>query len=275
MNKTLLLLIIIFSFVIHGCAKNQNIKEVETNIIKENPEIMYQVAMKDLQDEKYDLALKKFKDLNFKFPLSNEAVKSQMMMGFIEYINLNYDEAIFIFDQLINKFPSHKDIDYVFYMKAICYYEQIESEELDGYYNIKSLESFKQVINRFPSSEYFQDSNQKVIAVKENIAAKEMNIGLFYLERKKYLAAMNRFKKVIDKYDTSKFVPEALYRLVETYYSLGMYDDAKKTASTISYNYPNSKWYKYSYDLLTEEKNNKSSILKKISNMINKNDREE
>ena len=155
-------------------------------------------------------------------------------------------------------------------MRAICYFEQISHEQLDNSVNLQSLDNFQQIINRFPKSEYAKDAKLKIVLVKENIAAKHMDIGRFYMENNKYIAAMNRFKKVIENHSESKFTPEALFRLVDIYYKIGMNEDAIKTASVIGYNYPDSKWYKYSYDLVTEKED--ESILKKIKRVIIKND---
>ena len=159
----------------------------------------------------------------------------------------------------------------------MCYFEQIKHEALDGKNNQEAMENFNQIINRFPESKYARDSQQKIIFVKENIAAKHMDIALFYLNQKKYLAALNRYNIVINEYSQSKFTPEALYREVEIYYTLGMMDDAKKTSAVIGYNYPKSKWYKYSYRLLkkTDNKNNKKSLLNKISNFLTNDDKKE
>ena len=159
----------------------------------------------------------------------------------------------------------------------MCYLEQIKHEALDGTNNQEAMENFNQIINRFPESKYARDSQQKIIFVKENIAAKHMDIALFYLNQKKYLAALNRYNIVINEYSQSKFTPEALYREVEIYYTLGMMDDAKKTSAVIGYNYPKSKWYKYSYRLLkkTDNKNNKKSLLNKISNFLTNDDKKE
>ena len=247
--------------------KNTNIENNET------PEYLYKLAMIELDNKKYDIAQSKFKDIEYKFPLSNEAIQSQIMDAFIDYLKMNYEESIFKFNKITKKYPSHKNIDYVFYMKAMCYYEQIDSEYLDGENNIKALENFNQVINRFPNSKYSKDSEQKVIFVKENIAAKHMDVAKFYINQKKYLAAMKRYKIIIDEHPKSKFVPEALFRLVEIYYSLGIIDDAKKTASVIGYNYPDSKWYEYSYDLVgdDDEKKEKKSFFSKLLNKDEKN----
>ena len=266
-------LIIIFSLLIGCSERNKTEKEKDIN---DNPKILYTFAMEDLQNRQYEDAIIKFKILNSKFPLSDQALKSQMMIGFIEYMKLNYQEAIYIFDRFIQNYPSHKDLDYAYYMKALCYFEQINSERLDGENNIKALNSFNQVLNRFSKSKYALDSKQKIIAIKENIAAKHMDIGLFYLKYKKYFSAMNRFNKVISEHETSSFVPEALFRLVEIYYKLGMLEDAKKTNALIGYNYPNSKWYNYSLNILDEKKGkNKSFFIKKLSRLLNNNDKKQ
>ena len=268
--KNLYKLAFIFLFIclIISCSQNnQNVN----NINSETPENLYLLAMQDLEKNNYDKAKVLFDEIEFNFPLSNEAIQSQIMIAFIEYTQMNYDEAIFKINRIINRYPSHKNIDYAYYLKAICNFEQIENEYLDGSYNTEALESFNQVINRFPESKYARDSEQKIILIKENIAAKHMDIALFYLKQKKYLAAMKRYKKVIDDHSKSKFTPEALHRLVEIYYSLGMIEDAKKTASVIGYNYPDSKWYRYSYELVgsdNDDKINDKSFFSKISNLL-------
>jgi outer membrane protein assembly factor BamD len=158
-------------------------------------------------------------------------------------------------------------------MRAVSYFEQIEKETLDGNNNIEALKNFEKLINRFPSSKYSRDSKQKIIYVKENIAAKHMNIAFFYLKKKQYYAAMGRYQEVIDNYSQSKFIPEALYRLVEIYYNLGMLEDAKKTASVIGFNYPQSKWYNYAYVLLkNNQSKNDMKLIKKFYNFFKIND---
>jgi len=271
-NLSKLAFIFLFICLIISCSQNnQNVK----NINSETPENLYALAMQDLEKENYEKAKVQFDEIEFSFPLSNEAIQSQIMTAFIEYAQMNYDEAIFKLNRIINRYPSHKNIDYAYYMKAICNFEQIENEYLDGSYNTEALESFNQVINRFPKSKYARDSEQKIILIKENIAAKHMDIALFYLKQKKYLAAMRRYKKVIDDHSESKFTPEALHRLVEIYYFMGMIEDAKKTASVIGYNYPDSKWYRYSYELVGSDKDDKindKSFFDKISNLLTRED---
>ena len=273
-KATVFLISLTIILPIISCSEKETIIEEG---LTETPEQLYVIAKLDLDEELYEEAKLKFENINFKFPLSNEGIQSLIMIAFIEYAQLNYDEAIYKFDRIIKKYPSHKNIDYAYYMRAMCYFEQIKHEALDGKNNQEAMENFNQIINRFPESKYARDSQQKIIFVKENIAAKHMDIALFYLNQKKYLAALNRYNIVINEYSQSKFTPEALYREVEIYYTLGMMDDAKKTSAVIGYNYPKSKWYKYSYRLLkkTDNKNNKKSLLNKISNFLTNDDKKE
>ncbi len=250
-----------------SCCSNSSV----TNLIDKEtitPDIMYIEAMKMLKNEQYEEANAIYYDIVRIYPLSNEAIQSQIMSGFIDYIKLDYDSAILKFSKLIKKYPSLKNIDYVYYMEALCYYEQISHEGLDGEYNILALESLNQVINRFPDSQYSKDSAQKIILVNSNIAAKHMTIGRFYHKNKKYTAALNRYMIVIDDFSETKFTPEALYRTAEIYLSIGMIDESTKTAAILAHNYPKSEWYKYIYNHFNK-KEKKSIFSKSIDTIFN------
>ena len=266
MRKILIILPLTIIFISCSSNKVSNNEEITSS----SPEKLYIEAMSYFDNSDLDNATIIFNKIEKKYPLSNEAVQSQINLAFIDYLNLEYGNAIFKFNRIILKYPSHKNIDYVYYMRAICYFEQISNEQLDSDNNYEALNNFNQVITRFPDSDYAKDSKAKIILVKENIAAKHMDIGRFYMENNNTMAAMNRFKKIIENYSTSKFTPEALYRLVEIYYKLGMKEDAMKTASVISYNYPNSKWYKYSYNLLVDDEDD--SFINKIKKILKKNE---
>jgi len=232
------------------------------------PEIQFTQAMLMFDNQQYELATDKFKNIERIYPLSDEAIQSQIMQGFINYILLDYDSAIFRFSRIINKYPSLKNIDYVYYMKALCFYEQISHEGLDGKFNDLALENLDQVIQRFPDSKYAKDSFQKKILVKSNIAAKHMSIARFYQKEKKYTAALNRYKVVIDSFQETKFAPEALYRVSEIYLSIGMLKESEKNAAVLGYNYPESKWYKLIYNDLTNQ-NNETIFSKSIGKIFN------
>ena len=251
-----------------NCSGNSNKDELSGQDEFSPPEIQFTQAMLMFDNQQYEIATDKFNNIEKIYPLSNEAIQSQIMKGFINYILLDYDTAIFQFSRIINKYPSLINIDYVYYMKALCYYEQISHQELDGKFNDLALESLNQVIQRFPNSKYAKDSFQKIILVNSNIAAKHMSIGRFYQKEKKYSAALNRYKIVINSFQETKFAPEALYRVSEIYLSLGMKEESKKNAAVLGYNYPESTWYKLIYEDLTNQ-NNKTIFSKSIGQIFN------
>ncbi len=266
MIKKIICLILLYICI--SCSNNNT----NTNINKNKnqlsePETLYKLAKITFDEQNFELAREQFKEINKLFPLSNEAIQSEIMIAFIDYVKMDYENAILNYKKIINKYPSHKDLDYVYYMIAMCNYEQLQNEGLDGYYNELALNSFNQVIIRFPESKYAKDSRQKIVLVKSNIAAKHMEIGRFYLKNKKYIASLNRFKIVVDEFSITKFTPEALHRMVEVYYEMGMYEDSYNTAALLGYNYPDSKWYKYSYNLV-ERIDGEETLLKKIRNFF-------
>ena len=266
MIKKIICLILLYICI--SCSNNNTNSNIdkEINILRE-PETLYKLAKINFDEQNLELARGQFKEIIKLFPLSNEAIQSEIMIAFIDYVQMDYENAILNYRKIISKYPSHKDLDYVYYMIAMCNYEQLQNEALDGYYNDLALNSFNQVITRFPNSKYSKDSRQKIILVKSNIAAKHMGIGRFYLNNKKYIAALNRFKIVIDEFSMTKFTPEALHRMVEVYYEMGMYEDSYNTAALLGYNYPKSKWYKYSYNLV-EQIDGEETFLKKIRNFF-------
>ena len=262
----------VFIFLTFAFLTNCSDNSTKNGLSKQNefspPETQFTQAMLMFDNQQYELATDKFKNIERIYPLSNEAIQSQIMQGFINYILLDYDTAIFQFSRIINKYPSLKNIDYVYYMKALCFYEQISHEGLDGKFNDLALENLDQVIQRFPDSKYAKDSFQKKILVKSNIAAKHMSIARFYQKEKKYTAALNRYKLVIDSFQETKFAPEALYRVSEIYLSIGMIKESEKNAAVLGYNYPESTWYKLIYNDLTNQ-NNESIFSKSIGKIFN------
>ena len=264
------ILITLALFVLFNCSSNSNNKKIDSkNIEIITSESQYIEAMKNFDNQNFIVAENMFQNIIRIYPLSNEAIQSQIMSGFIDYIKLDYDSAIFKFTKLIKRYPTLKNIDYVYYMIAQCYYEQISHEGLDGEYNNLALESLNQVINRFPNSQYAKDSYQKIILVKSNIAAKHMNIGRFYQKDNKLTAALNRYKIVVESFYETKFTPEALYRISEIYYSIGMIEESTATISILGYNFPESKWYEYGYNNLSKNENS-SLFSNSIDKILNK-----
>ena len=184
--------ILVFIFIFSCTSSNKKYSYNEEDKEFSSPEIQYIQAKILFDAEQYEEAISVFKNIERIYPLSNESIQSQIMSGFADYILLDYDSAIIKFNRIIKKYPSLKNIDYVYYIKALCYYEQIAHEGLDGEYNYLALDSLNQVIIRFPESKYAKDSYQKIILVKSNIAAKNMTIARYYQKNKKYTASLNR-----------------------------------------------------------------------------------
>ena len=265
MHKVILSIIFILPLFL-GCS---SLKKTSTNdtINLRSPEEIYVSGMNFFDNQNFLLAEEEFKNLQKLYPLSNESIQSEVMVGFIKYLQMDYDSSISKFKKFILKYPSHNNLDYAYYMIAVNNYEQINHFELDGQFNEIALESFNQVIARFPESEYTKDSLQKIILIKSNKAAKHMDIGRFYLKEKKYTAALNRFKIVVQDYSMTKFTPEALHRMVEAYYEMGMIQESIEIAAVLGHNYPDTKWYRYSYNLVKKIKNN-NSILDKLTKIF-------
>lgn len=211
---------------------------------------LYNVAVDALEDENYRVAARMFDEVERQHPYSAWATKAQLMAGFAHYQANNYDEAVIALDRFIQLHPGHKDVAYAYYLRALSFYERISDVSRDQNTTERALESLQEVVRRFPDSTYARDARLKVDLTRDHLAGKEMAVGRYYLTRGHHLAAINRFRRVIDEYQTTTHTPEALHRLVESYLALGMIDEAKKTASVLGYNYPGSEWYTDSYAIV-------------------------
>jgi outer membrane protein assembly factor BamD len=212
---------------------------------------LYNKAMDEMVEERYVAAAKTFDEVESQHPYSVWATKSQIMATYAQYEAGNYGEAIVSADRFIQLHPGHRDIAYAYYLKAISYYVQITDVGRDQKITEQALKALDDVVRRFPDSKYARDAKLKLDFTRDHLAGKEMEIGRYYLKRGQYLAAMNRFKRVIDNYQTTTHVPEALERLVECDLALGLFDEAKANAAVLGHNYPGSEWYQDSYALVT------------------------
>jgi outer membrane protein assembly factor BamD len=212
---------------------------------------LYNKAMDEMVEDRYAAAAKTFDEVESQHPYSVWATKSQIMAAYAQYEAGNYGEAIVSADRFIQLHPGHRDIAYAYYLKAISYYVQITDVGRDQKITEQALKALDDVVRRFPDSKYARDAKLKLDFTRDHLAGKEMEIGRYYLKRGQYLAAMNRFKRVIDNYQTTTHVPEALERLVECDLALGLYDEAKANAAVLGHNYPGSEWYEDSYALVT------------------------
>jgi outer membrane protein assembly factor BamD len=212
---------------------------------------LYNKAMDELVEERYAIAAKTFQEVESQHPYSVWATKGQLMSAYALYEAGNYGEAIIAADRFIQLHPGHRDIAYAYYLKAISYYVQIVDVGRDQKTTELALHALDDVVRRFPDSKYARDAKLKLDFTRDHLAGKEMEIGRYYLSRSQYLAAMNRFKRVIDTYQTTTHVPEALERLVECDMALGLTDEAKANAAVLGHNYPGSDWYIDAYGLVT------------------------
>ena len=268
MNKISLftkLLVIILLLLNISCST----KEIKETSLERSVDEIYNSAMDLLENKKYKKASSEFEEVERLHPYSIWATRAQLMSAYVSYKLNNYDLSISASNRYIELHPGAKDVDYAYYLIALCYYEQINDFRRDQT-NTKDAEIyFNSLIRRFPNSEYTKDSKLKLDLVKDHLAAMEMNVGRTYQGLDNYIAAINRFKIVVDSYSKTSHLPEALARLTELYFVLGLYDEAKVYASVLGHNYPNNKWYSYSYSLFTDKKNNLLSTNNKDLELIN------
>ncbi len=231
---------------------------------------LYNSGLEKLKAGSYKAAAKSFAEVERQHPYSKWATKALLMQAFTNYQRNAYDDAINAADRFISLHPGHKDTAYAYYLKAICEYEQISDIRRDQSRTQKALEALEEVGKRFPQSPYAADAAKKALLARDHLAAKEMEVGRYYLKKGSYLAGINRFKKVVTDYQTTSQVPEALYRLTEGYMALGVVSEAQTAAAVLGQNFPNSQWYKDAYTLVTSDGQqpveNKTSWISRLFN---------
>lgn len=214
---------------------------------------LYNKGLADLNDGSYKSAAKSFGEVERQYPYSSWATKALLMQAFANYQRNSYDDAINAANRFITLHPGHRDSAYAYYLLAISQYEQINDVRRDQSKTHEALEALDNVSRRFPESPYAADAAKKSAIAKDLLAAKEMEVGRYYVKKGSHLAGINRFKKVVTDYQTSSQVPEALYRLTEAYMALGVTSEAQTAAAILGHNYPNSEWYKDAYTLVSSD----------------------
>ncbi len=214
---------------------------------------LYNDGLKSLNDGSYSRAQKKFADVERKHPYSKWATKSILMQAFAAYQRNAYDDAVNASQRFISLHPGHKDAAYAYYLSAISEYERIADVRRDQSRTEKAVDALDEVSQRFPDSPYAADAQKKAAVARNHLAAKEMEVGRYYLNKGSYLAGINRFKKVIVDYQTSPHTAEALYRLAEGYMALGVTSEAQTAVAVLGHNYPNSDWYQDGYRLVSSD----------------------
>ena len=261
---------LLLSLLTISCSKDKSkldkildVQDLEGEMI-----VAYKEGMEALIAGDALLASKKFNEAEILFPQSPWAAKSSLMSAFSLY-SLDYlEDAIFYLERHIKNYPKDKNLSYAHYLIAICHYEQIYDEKKDLNPLIRAQEKFQYILINYPDTDFAVDAKYKLGLIVDQLAAKEMYIGRYYMNTEKWIAAINRFQDVVKKYDQTVYIEEALYRLVEIYYKIGFYEEAKGTAAVLGYNYQSSEWYKNSYKLFNKSYEGKKITKKKKDSFI-------
>ena len=260
----------LIALICSSCSKNNieksTIKEVnlESQMIE-----AYKEGLKELEEGDIIYAAKKFNEAEILFPQSEYAPKSALMAAYSYYTQNYYGDAMAELTRFLRVYPNHKDIVYAEYLLGLCYYEQIVDEKKDLQSIVNAKKTFNNLIYKYPDSEFARDAMFKINLIDEILAAKEMYVGRYYVDRKKWISAINRFRVVVDDYETTIYVEEAIHRLVEIYYIIGIESEAKKYANLLGYNYQSSEWYEKSFSIFNKKyKRNTIKDIKKENNSI-------
>ena len=269
----------IIIFFISCSKKDVKISTINEKNLEEQVYEAYEEGVSSLEKGDALFAAKKFNEAEILFPQSKWAPKSALMAAYSYYTQDYLGDAIAELQRFLKVYPFYENLDYIYYLMAVCYYEQIVDEKKDLQSIINAKKTFEIVINNYPNTEYSLDSEFKLDLINDILASKEMYIGRYYFEKKKWVPAINRFRTVIDEYDRTIYTEEALHRLVEIHYILGLIKEAEKYANILGYNYKSSQWYEKSYIIFNKEykKNSidkikkdkkKNGLLKKIKSLV-------
>ena len=269
------LIILLSIFILNGCSKNDKEISLIKEINQEDEMIQaYKEGVKALDENDTFFAAKKFLEAELLYPQSEWASKSSLMASYAYYIEGNYSEALYNLERFLKTYPKDPRIDYVHYLIGLSYYENIEGEKKDIKPLIVAKNKFKFVIQNYPNTDFALDSKFKIDLINDVLASKEMYLGRHYIKKEKWVAAINRFKIVLNDYDTTVYTEEAIHRLVEIHYKIGLEGEAKKYASLLGYNYLSSEWYKKTYSILNKEyktikvENEKKSLKEKFKKLF-------
>ena len=271
MSKHIIFLFIYIIFIV-SCSKDKS--KVDQVLLEQDVEaemiLAYKEGMKQLEKGDALYASRKFDEAEILFPQSIWAAKASLMSAYALYSQNYYDDAIFNLERHIKNYPKDKDLVYAHYLIAICYFEQLYDERKDLKPLVKAREKFEHILKKYPNTDYAIDAKWKMGLIVDQMAAKEMYIGRYYIKMEKWIAAINRFKFVVKYYDTTVYIEEALHRLVEIYYKIGLVEDAQKVAATLGYNYGSGEWYKNSYRIFNKSYKTEKITKKKKDSFIRK-----
>ena len=246
-----LLIISIIIFQI-SCSKKEKLTILENKDLRSQMIELYEEGYEAFLEKDTLFAAKKFNEAELIFPQSNWAPIAALMTAYVYYSDDYYSDAMYHLERYLKVYPNHKDVDYAHYLLGMCYYENIIDERRDLNPLLNAKKEFEILINNYPNTEFAIDANFKLGLIKDRLAGKEMYIGRHYEKSQKWIAAINRFKNVLENYETSIYVEEAIYRLAEIHYIIGLEAEAKKYATLLGYNYGSSNWYKASYKIFNK-----------------------
>ena len=259
------LILLLSVFLLLACSKKNNKEIVSEPTEKEMVVAIYAEAVDALKKGDAFYAAKKFKEAESLLPQSKWAAKASLMASYAEYSRNAFSNSIFGLERHIANYPADKNIPYAHYLIAICYYEQILDEKKDLQPLVQAKEKFEFIILTYPETDYATDARFKLDLIIDQLAAKEMSIARYYMKTEKWIPALNRLKIVVEKYDKTVFIEEALHRLVEVYYKIGLVEEAKQAAAILGYNYQSGTWYERSYKVFN--KKYKTKKIKKTKEM--------
>ena len=260
-----LLILSLSIFLLFSCSKKNKEIAISEPSDEEKAETIYKEAIKALNDGDSFYAGNKFKEVEGLVPQSKWAAKASLMASYSDYSRNSYSSAVFGLERHIRNYPADKNIPYAHYLIAMCYYEQILDEKKDLQPLLRAKKKFEFIMQTYPNTDYATDARFKIDLIIDQLAAKEMSIARFYMKTEKWIPAINRLKTVVEKYDKTIFVEEALHRLVEVYYKIGLIEESKQAAAILGYNYKSGQWYNRSYKVFN--KKYKSRKIKKKNEM--------
>ena len=253
MKKLFYILLLSLSIFLTSCNKEKKISVINEDDINLQMISLYEEGYEELLNGDILYAANKFNEAESIFPQSEWAPIASLMAGYAYYSQDYYFEAIDQIEDYIKKYPNHLNMDYAHFLLAMCYYENIVDEKRDLQPLLRSKKEFELIITKYPNTDFALDAKFKLEFIEDRLAGKEMFIARHYLKSKKWIPAINRFKTILENYETTVYVEEALYRLVEINYRLGLIDESKKYANLLGYNYGSSEWYKASYKIFNED----------------------
>ena len=263
MNNFIKILLLIFGVLLISCSKGEKISVIEEVEIETQMIEAFREGYEELDKGDVLYAAKKFNEAELLYPQSFWAPKAALMAAYSYYSQSYYSETIFEIERYLKTYPKHKNIDYAHFILAMCYYEIVVDEKRDLEPLLKAKKQFIFVMDNYPTTDFAMDSKYKLDLIYERLAGKEMFIGNHYLKKRKWIPAINRYKKVVEDYNTTIYVEEALHRLVEIHYKIGLTQESKKYAKVLGYNYQSSEWYKQSYKVFNKDYDVKKKEVKK------------